>query len=255
MRPLVVVLGGVLAFTAGGIAWTLVRERVRRRRMAEATSALGLSSVPDSRALLEQDGLSAVPLLALAALGARVELANVARGRFDGLDLVVGDYRRTSGTPGHETEHRETLACFPLGGRRLPDFVLEPTRGAVEQMVVRRGLGLVGGVASRLVPSRAYRQAAGALQQWAEDPGLMAGIHPDFSRCYRLLGTDEPAIRMVFGPRALEFFARQMDHPLAAQSAGGWLVIFRHNMLVRPEELREFLREATFAVRLLVQGR
>lgn len=83
----------------------------------------------------------------------------------------------------------------------------------------------------------------------------MAGIHPDFSRCYRLLGTDEPAIRMVFGPRALEFFARQMDHPLAAQSAGGWLVIFRHNMLVRPEELREFLREATFAVRLLVQGR
>jgi hypothetical protein len=42
-------------------------------------------------------------------------------------------------------------------------------------MAVRRGLGLVGGVARRFAPSQAYRQAVGALQQWAEDPGLLAG--------------------------------------------------------------------------------
>jgi hypothetical protein len=252
VRAVVIVFGGVLTFTVCAIAWTLARERVRRRRMGEAASALGLSSVPDSRALMEQDGLSAVPLLALAALGAGVELTNAVKGRFEGLDLVVCDYRRTSGIPGQEIQHRQTLACVQIGERRLPEFVLEPTRGAVERMVVRRGLGLIGSVASRLAPSRAYRQAAGTLQEWAEDPGLMAGVDPDFSRRYRLLGTEQAGIRTLFGQRVLEFFGRQWDNPIAVQSAGAWLVIFRHDVLVNPGALRTFVQEAAFVVRLLV---
>ena len=255
MRAVVILFTGVLAFTACAIAWTLARARLRRRRMGEATRALGFSSVPDSRTLLEQDGLSAVPLLALATLGASVELTNLARGRFEGLDLIVCDYRRTSGIPGQQTEHRQTLACFPLGERQLPDFVLEPNRGAVEQMAVRGALGLLGSVASRFAPSRGYRQAARALQEWAEDPGLMAAADAAFSRRYRLLGTEEAAIQTVFGARVLDYFARQREHPIAVQSAGGWLVIFRHDVLVKPWELREFLQGMTFAARLLVEDR
>jgi hypothetical protein len=49
----------------------------------------------------------------------------------------------------------------------------------------------------------------------------------------------------------LVHFARAAGRPLAAQSAGGWLVIFRHDVLVRPEELGRFLQEATSAARAL----
>jgi hypothetical protein len=130
--------------------------------------------------------------------------------------------------------------------------VLEPSRGAVERVVVRQGLGLAGGVARLLAPSRSYQRAVSALQQWAQDPGLMAGADPEFSRRYRLLGSDQRAIEAVFGPRVLGFFARQSGHAIAIQSASGWLVIFRHDVLVKPWALRTFLQEAASVARLLI---
>jgi hypothetical protein len=64
--------------------------------------------------------------------------------------------------------------------------------------------------------------------------------HPDFSRRYLLRGEDEAKIRLRFHPSFLNFL--EQHPPCYAEGFGPQLVIWRHDPLVTPEKMAEWLR-------------
>ena len=111
-----------------------------------------------------------------------------------------------------------TVACFRLGEKTLPDFDLRP--------------------------ELTYHKVVSAFGYQDID----FATHPEFSKSYLLRGSDENAIRMLFRPDMLNFFAGQKGWSVEVR--GNWLVVYGLDHTVQPQDLPGFLEQTMRVFRL-----
>ncbi|MCP3906199.1 MAG: hypothetical protein GY715_21450 [Planctomycetes bacterium] len=205
-----VVLIVVLVFLVIGVAafvFAFLGEKKRREGMERAARDMGLEYRQEDRALPGRIG--SLPLLTT---GRRGHAGNVMSGTIEDLELLLFDYRYTTGSGKNRSTHRQTVAAFRLDGAVLPEF--------------------------KLRAERFYHKIAGVFG-WKD---IDFDEHPEFSKQYALSGTDEASVRAMFTPDVITFL--ESVPRLSAEGHGAWLIVFRPGRRVTAERIHEFLDES-----------
>lgn len=183
-------------------------ERKRDARLALTAEELALQYRRDGSDLLHER----FTRFSLFQEGRRQRIRNVMQGAYDNIEVLLFDYRFTSGSHRHHRTNRQTVAAFQLLEQNLPEFSLRP-----EQLIHKLG-GMLG-----------YQD-------------IDFDDSPKFSARYLLRGPDEDAIRSLFDKDAREFFE---DHePYCVEGGGRWLIVYRRDRRLRAAQLDDFLKEA-----------
>jgi hypothetical protein len=154
--------------------------------------------------------------------GRRAE--NMMRGKSGDAEVVLLDYRYTTGAGKSSQTHAQTVAIFSGAAAAVsPDFTLGPEHwwDKIGQILGEQDIGFTA--------------------------------NEEFSKHYLLRGPNEAAIRSAFGAEALGFFAQ--DQGWSVESAAGALAVFRANTLSAPEAFQQFLAEAVAVRQALVAPR
>jgi len=146
-------------------------------------------------------------------------VTNVMTGRAGDQEVKLFDYQYTTGGGKESHTWRQTVALFPGGGQRLPDFVLGP-----ENVFHKIG------------------QAFGYQD-------IDFDSNPVFSSRYLLRGRDDYSIRSAFSPDALSFFEQHQGWHVEVQ--GGTVGIYRAGKRCAPENLAMFLEDARAVLHVL----
>lgn len=201
---------GTGAILVGSIAVILPKLRRRRTealRQAASTLALPFSERDDT---LFQEAFFQLPLFQR---GGSREVSNVLRKRSASGEAILFDYTFQEGSGEDSSPYQETIAAFRVPTRNLPQFSLRPKP-------VFDKLGKLFG------------------QQEIDFESS-----PEFSKSYRLQGSQESAIREAFNLRVLQFFSQNPSWHL--EGSGEWLVSYQLQRQVKPEELSLFLQQTT----------
>ena len=136
---------------------------------------------------------------------------NVARGAVSGMEAVFFEHHSRVGK-------LESVAAFRVAA---PAFELVPLRHAVNPAVM----------------TPVFQRLGFVVMTFADDPA--------FCQHYLLLGRDEEALRRMFSPALRGLFCREdAQAHWAAESGGGWLLVYLSGRLARPAELPHFLEDA-----------
>jgi hypothetical protein len=208
------IIGGILAIIGVGayVAW--LNEKKRTAALFDAATRMGFTFEPR----VSNEEAATLGSFHLFKIGRSRKGKNLMRGKADGADAVVLDYRYTTGSGKSSHTHLQTVVLYPgvATAGTLPDFTLAP-------------------------------------EHWWTKIGEMFGYHDinfdsneEFSKHYLLRGPDESAIRAAFGSNALGFFAQHQGWYV--ESAGGSLAVYHADRRPRPEDVQPFVAE-TAAVR------
>ncbi len=210
LLPLVVVIAAVLALIA---FLARASERKRAQALESAAMQVGLSYQLEDQ-VLPPDDLARFHLFTA---GRSQRVRNVMRGSAGGMDTVVFDYRYVTGSGKSSSTHHQTVAMFHFAGATLPEFTLGPET-FVHRIAERFGY---------------------------QDFDFEA--HPEFSRRYVLRGSDEPAVRNLFGPGLIDFFETLSgeNRSWSVEGRGDWLLVFHPERLTKPAQLPDFLQQTT----------
>ncbi|MDD5629347.1 MAG: hypothetical protein PHU21_09800 [Elusimicrobia bacterium] len=203
------VFGGAAAVGIAGFAWSRRQEERRRLALAALAPRLGLKFKESAPGLSAEDYRS----LHLFAKGRDRTYRNILSGKPEGTHgLIICDYAYTTGDRNSTKIHRQTVALLSTAKGRLPRFELRP-----ENAFHRLG-SLFG-----------YQDI-----DFPDSPG--------FSKRYLLRGTDEAAVRALFGLNLRQYFETHPDWCIDGR--GRWLAAYRQERLVKPEDYPAFLDEA-----------
>ncbi len=157
---------------------------------------------------------SLVPSLSgfdLFAEGRSKKASNVMRGQARGIDLVVLDYRYTTGSGKNSHTWQQSVIRFQSNRLRLPRFTLRPEN-------LFHKIGSMFG----------YQD-------------IDFESHPAFSKAYLLRADDEAACRASFDENVLGFFDERSG--LCAEGDQNTLLFYRKSKRVRPDEMHTFLED------------
>lgn len=199
-----------LAFGAAALAiWAIHRQLERRRveALREVGMRMGMPFQEEDPSL-EGQGLFRLPLFGK---GRSRAAQNVLRGSRGRAEVVLLDWRFTTGSGKNQSTHRQTVAAYRRTSGQLPAFTMRP-----ETFLHR--IGQKFGSSDFDFPS-----------------------HPDFSRLYVLQGEDEEAVRKMFVPEVLQAFS--MRDGWSVEGAGEWLIFYRARRRTTPSDLHGFLEE------------
>jgi hypothetical protein len=210
---------GLGAFTAvlfGFIAPKL--EQKRTESLRQAASTLGLNFLEEGIAL-ESEDFWEFPLFRL---GSSREISNIlykesATGR-----IFLFDYQFQDVYGENSRQYVQTVAAFFFFYLNLPEFSLKPKE---------ININIFDRVREFFLRDLFGRQ------------DIKIESSPEFSKCYRLQGQLEPAIRKVFNFNVLQFFSQNPVWWLEGGSK--WLVIYRLKSQVKPEEIGTFLQQTS----------
>lgn len=145
---------------------------------------------------------------------------NVLRSSTGDAPLALFDYQYTIGSGKNSSTHNQTVAVFRLSGKTLPWFTMAPEH-------IFHKLGAIFG----------YHDIDFTNQE-------------EFSRAYFLRGKDEQAIRALFQPPVLAFFAR---HPgWMVEGGSDHLLLYRSGKRIKPDQTRQFLDETSRIAQVFV---
>lgn len=207
------VLAGAVTLIVTTYFWARRAERKRREAFSGAAMQIGFSFEPVDQPFPPED----VARFHLLTAGHGKEFRNVLRGRTDGKDTVVFDYKYVTGGGKNQSTHRQTVAGLRLGGASFPGFYLQP------ENLFHKIAALFG-------------------YQDIDFPD-----HPEFSRRYLLRGDNESAIRTLFSPTIIDMFESLSATRWSVEGSGEWLLVYNHGCQIGPAELPQFL-QATGAV-------
>jgi len=203
---LVLILAGAAVMVIV-IAFAYLSERRRTEALAEIAGGLGFTFSPkDNEAFL-----SRFSGLYLFSHGRSKKIQNLMRGTFSGVDVAIFDYKYVTGSGKNSHTWRQSVICFEVQDCTFPTFSLRPEK-------VWHKLG----------------SAFGAQDIDFED-------YPTFSSHYLLRGDDEGAIRRLFTPQVLEFYATVKG--ACAEGSSHRLLFYRQSHKVKPELIQAFLEE------------
>ena len=201
----VVVLVAVVAL----VYYQRYAQQKRIEALQRAGAGLGLFLASESDAAALQSSLSGFHLFAQ---GHSRRLSGLIQGVARGAPVSLFDYRYFISSGNRNNRIREqTAICFELAGATLPAFALRP-----ETVWSKMGAWLGG-----------------------QDIDFESA--PDFSSRYVLQGTDEAAVRGLFGDRVLAFYAARPG--LCTEGGGDRLLVYRADKRVKPEALGAFMDE------------
>ncbi len=206
------------ALIGGLIFWGHRAGRKRREAFEHLAFELRCSFSPDGDATL----FSKLEGYKLFSIGHSKRMTNILRGSMHGGKAAIFDYQYTIGGGQHSHTYRQTVLCFDLEGRALPAFSLRPERAW-------HRIGAVVGY---------------------ED--IDFDRHPEFSKAYFLKGEDEYGVRRIFTDDVIAFFERERG--LCMEGGAGYLLLYREQKRIKPEEIRSFLEKGTRILEL-VRGR
>ena len=201
-------IGGVVTVIGLAIVLGVRQERKRTEALRQAAEGFGFEFRPGGDSVVQ----SWLDKFHLFSQGRSRTMSNVLRGKTRDLDVSVFDYKYTVGGGKHSHTHHTTVICFRADDLNLPAFCLRP-----ESFWHRVGETLFGG------------------------HDIDFDTHPAFSKGYLLKGTDEAAIRRVFGLDVLDHF--EATPGVSAEADGDVLVYYRHAARVDPAKVREFMEE------------
>ncbi len=214
-----VVFGGLL-FAIVVLLWGRHAARRRREAFSAAAMQIGFS--------FELAGAPFSPSEAsdfhLFTTGHSKEFHNILRGRTDGKDVLIFDYRYVTGGGKTQSTHQQTVAAFRLDGAHLPSFQLQP------ENLLHRLSALFG-------------------YQDIDFPE-----HPEFSRRYLLRGQNEAAVRAFFSPPVIDAFeSLSPEARWSVEGGGNWLLVYHEGKRINPAEVPQFLQETASAASSLAQ--
>jgi hypothetical protein len=128
-------------------------------------------------------------------------------------ETTLLEYRYTTGGGKNSSTHRQTVLVAHGDGLSLPALELRP------ESIFHR-IGSAFGFQDIDLESR-----------------------PEFSRAYLLRGEDEGAIRALFADAGIVHHFEK-NRGWSIEAGGPWIVVYRHGKRAKPDELREFVREA-----------
>jgi hypothetical protein len=153
-------------------------------------------------------------------------ILNLMAGKIQDTDASVFEYTYSVQHGSAEgttttTAKTQTVAYFKSPQFNLPEFLLRPKR------VTQKSVAAVG------------------------SKNIAFDSYPTFSQKSWLGGPDEQAIRSVFHHEALTFFENNLN--LWVEGHGNELLVYRLNK-IKPEELNDFLNQATNVLRAAVNA-
>jgi hypothetical protein len=143
------------------------------------------------------------------------KIRNVLRGRAGDTDVLMFDYRYTTGSGKNSHTWKQTVMVFESAGANLPDFSLRPEH-------IFHKLGQVFG----------YQD-------------IDFDSHPGFSKHYLLKGSDEQQLRNIFTTDVLSFYETQKR--VSSEAAGGQFLYYRAGKRIAPDKVADFIRDGVRA--------
>ncbi len=207
--PYVVAAGILIAV----IALLLGRRAARQRREGFTATAMQIGFSFESAGAPFSP--SEVTKFHLFTTGHSKEFHNILRGRTDGKDVLIFDYRYITGGGKTQSTHQQTVAAFRLEGANLPSFQLQP-----ENLLHK--LSAVFGYQDIDFPE-----------------------HPEFSRRYLLRGQNEAAVRALFSASLIDAFeSLSPETRWSVEGTENWLLVYRQGKRIKPAEVPQFLQQA-----------
>ena len=208
----VLIIGGIIVVVVLAIVTAVVMEKRRREGLRRVADELGL----DFQEKLPGPPGPGLGRLHLFNVGHTRRAKNALSGRYGNADVVLFDYRYSTGHGKHRRTHHQTVAAFRLPEARLPLFALRP--------------------------ENVFHKIGSALGYQDIDFDRF----PDFSSSYLLRGENEPAVRELFNDNLLMFFENRTG--LCVEGGDDWLVVYRSRRRLGPQRVSAVLDE-TFEVR------
>jgi hypothetical protein len=146
-------------------------------------------------------------------------IRNIAYGRRDDVEVILFDYRYTTGSGKNKTTHHQTVGFFQSDGLVLPEFVARPEN-------LFNKIGQVFGYQDIDLP-----------------------MHPEFSRRYILRGVDESGIRDFFTADVARFF--EANPGLSVEAKPDRFILYRPGKRLKPEQWKEWLDKGLAACEAL----
>ncbi len=120
--------------------------------------------------------------------------------------------------------YRQTVAAFFVPDVSLPTFSVRPAK-----------------ILQKILPLDILQKSNDVLRR----NEVIFETHAAFSRAYQVKAQDEDALRSLFQPALLEQWeALPALEKWSVDGSGHWMIVFRDNTMILPEELRTFLRQA-----------
>lgn len=191
------------------------RERERTEALRRVAETAGLTFEPRG----ELESLRSRGDLQLFAHGHSKRATNVMTGRLDDQEVIVFDYRFTTGSGKHQHTTTETIVMLPGANHALPDLRMAPES-----------------------PLTKVWEAFGYQD-------IDIDSSPEFSRQYVLKGANEEAIRTALYPKATSYFGEHAGWTVEIRS--GTIAVYRGARRPKAEDMRPFIDEALAAARSL----
>lgn len=202
-------VGGFIAVAVLFIVSSMVAARKRREALREQAASLGCAF---DETAVEPDAAT-YGRLPLFQRGRMRRVYNaLSRSTDRGGELIVCDYRYTTGSGKNSHTYSCSTVLFRIPDARLPAFTLQP------EHFLHKLIEFVG-----------FKDI-----DFPEDE--------EFSRKIYLKGDDENALRAFFTPGVRAAVSAQTNW--CVDGGGEWLALYRANHQAKPEEIGTFLEEA-----------
>ena len=210
-----------------GVLYVVIAVKVGRRCEARRQAAparvaaeLGMGSVPEDHALLNQLGGIAFSLP-----GGLTRATSVMRGTTTrGSPALLFDYHVTFSVGNNTSTLELTVAAFDLASEPLPVFDAEGRQDWSTRLI--------------------NKALADKVIDFPDDH--------DFTRYFNVTGGDAQAVRRLLNPDARAFLTRRRAE-WTFRSNGRWLVMYRSHKRLKPEDYRSFVEGAS-EVMLVMTG-
>jgi hypothetical protein len=204
----IAVIGVVIAIVIVAAIWAAYQEKKRREAMMSAGQLMGFTYAAN----MPGERLAELRTFELFNRGHSPHGRNLLEGKVGDADIILVDYRYSTGSGKHKQTHDQTVIILPGGAEGLPDFQLTPEN---------------------------FFHKIGQLFGYQD---INFEESPTFSKRYLLRGANEPAIRQAFRQEVLDHFAENWGWSVEAR--GGQLLVCRASNLCNPNKCPEFVAEA-----------
>lgn len=150
--------------------------------------------------------------------GRSLQVRNLMKGTFEDTNAFIFDYHYDTGGGKNSSTYSQTVIAHKISskdGFELPKFTCKPER------FYHRFADIFG------LKDIDFKQ------------------YPEFSKAYRLIGEDTDSVRKIFNETVIRQLEAESKQGWNVGAAGEWLVIHKHNEIVKPNDCPQFLLDCT----------
>ncbi|MBL7661361.1 hypothetical protein JNK13_01280 [bacterium] len=149
------------------------------------------------------------------------KLFNILKGRISEGELILADYRYTSGSGKNKHTRNQTIMLLQSDKLSLPQFELRPEN-----------------FFDKLADTFGFKDID--LPQ-----------HPEFSKTFLIKGAEQQHVQALFSPTVITYLMQNRD--LHIEGSGNQLLIYRYNRITPAEQVSRRREEASQIARLFMR--